>query len=1053
MPRRRKHPHFAERRLDAPLLALFEAIVDPAFLLAPDGTILDANTAFTSLVSGHSREINGMNAYGQEISGIDIPEIARGLKENADEAVRSGKRITFEETRNEKTLTHTIAPAFSPDGRLTHLFVIVRPGDTHHEPDRKANSIHKALLEVIPGSVFIMNDRGRLIDWNSRTRDIILGKSRDDMLDIDLFSIIHHDDRKKTRDKLFKVLDLGTEETVEARIMLYGLPEYQWRMIHGRRIMIDDQPYLLGVGIDINERKRTEEELIANRRRLAQALESARAGIWEWDLISGENIWSDEIWPLYGLRKGDMEPSFDLWASTIHPDDREMAVNAISETAEKRAEVNIEYRVLHPDGQESWLYSRGKPFRDESGRTVRYIGTIIDVTERKQMMESLRQSESRYRSLFDNMPKGITYCRLIYDGETPKDFIHLDVNPAFEEITGLRNVIGKGMTEIFPNIRTTDEEFFLRHCRVAITGITEHFEYYLKPIDQWVSVSLYSIEKDHFVAIIEIITEQKKASKLISEGKAKLEAALASMSDAVFFSDADGNFIDFNEAFATFHKFSSKQECASRLAEYPLILDILDVDGKPRPLEQWSVSRALRGETCTDAEYTLRRKDTGETWIGSFSFAPIRNDQGVIIGAVVTARDVTERNKAAEEREKLQAQLQQAQKMELVGQLAGGIAHDFNNVLAAILGYTELLINQITGSHPFHENLEAIRKSAIRSAQMIHQLLAFARKQLIVPESIELDKSIKSLYPMIRRLIGENIRLTWHPSQKHTTIRIDPSQLDQIVTNLMVNARDAIEGHGIISIRTDTTNVRQADCDNGHACHAPGDYARLSVTDTGSGIDPQILPHIFEPYFTTKEVGKGSGLGLSTVYGIVKQNHGFIDCHSVPGEGSTFNIYLPLRSEARNIEGASEPEAAPARDAKKRVLLVEDEPEILKLIKRILEKSGYHVLESSGIETAIEISGHNLGHIDLLIADVMLPKMNGIELSEKLRRDNPELKVLFMSGYAQETIGVEGMTKPGSSFIQKPFTFNNFINAVNLLLNPQHILRESCQSVRNQDPA
>jgi PAS domain S-box-containing protein len=277
-----------------------------------------------------------------------------------------------------------------------------------------------------------------------------------------------------------------------------------------------------------------------------------------------------------------------------------------------------------------------------SGCRDQFRVSLADIMEPTQLQAALSKCEAMYRSLFDNMLNGFAYCKMLYDGDTAQDFIYLDVNQAFETLTCLRDVIGKRVSEVIPSIRSADDELFKVYGRVARTGQPEKFEYYLAVLEQWFSVSVYSPGTDYFIAIFDVITERKMAEHKILEGKAKLDAALASMSDAVFFSDTEGNFLDFNDAFATFHRFRSKKECAKTFSEYPSILEVFRTDGKIAPIEQWAVSRALRGESATNIEYTLRRKDTGEAWVGSYGFAPIRDDEGCVVGSVVSARDITE---------------------------------------------------------------------------------------------------------------------------------------------------------------------------------------------------------------------------------------------------------------------------------------------------------------------------------------------------------------------------------------------------------------------------
>ena len=358
--------------------------------------------------------------------------------------------------------------------------------------------------------------------------------------------------------------------------------------------------------------------------------------------------------------------------------------------------------------------------------------------------------------------------------------------------------------------------------------------------------------------------------------------------------------------------------------------------------------------------------------------------------------------------------------MESVGRLAGGVAHDFNNMLGVIIGTTEMALMKVGEAQPLHADLEEIGKAARRSADLTRQLLAFARKQTITPKVLNLNETVEGMLKMLGRLIGENIRLNWLPGKELWPVKMDPSQLDQILANLCVNARDAIRGPGTLSIRTENHTITA----EAHAAQPgllPGEYVQLAVSDTGSGMDAETLSHIFEPFFTTKDVGEGTGLGLATIYGIAKQNNGCLDVRSAPGQGTTFNIYLP-RHTGQGLPAEKELPAAPAGRGHETILLVEDEPTILRMTARMLMMQGYTVLTAGTPEEAIRLTSEHVGEIDLLMTDVVMPEMNGRVLAEKLLALRPQLKRLFMSGYTADIIAHRGVIDKGVHFIQKPFT-------------------------------
>lgn len=399
--------------------------------------------------------------------------------------------------------------------------------------------------------------------------------------------------------------------------------------------------------------------------------------------------------------------------------------------------------------------------------------------------------------------------------------------------------------------------------------------------------------------------------------------------------------------------------------------------------------------------------------------------------------DITERTQAEAEAEKLQAQLTQVQKMESVGRLAGGIAHDFNNMLGVILGYSELVLEGVEAGQPMYSALQGIQQAAQRSADLTRQLLTFARKQTVAPKVLNLNETVAGMLNMLRRLIGENIDLAWLPSESLWPIKMDPTQIDQILANLCVNARDAIGDTGNVAIETGNVFVDEAYCAE-HAGSVPGEHVLLALSDNGRGMDRETLSHLFEPFFTTKEMGKGTGLGLATVYGIIKQNNGFINVYSEPGQGTTFKMYLP-RYVAKS-ERLSESEAAkPTAPGHETILLVEDEPMVLEMTAVMLERQGYTVLPAVSPGEAIRLAREHAGEIHLLMTDVIMPEMNGRDLAKNLLSLYPDLKRLFMSGYTADVIAHHGVLDEEVQFIQKPFTKQDLAAKISNVLGDEDL--------------
>lgn len=447
--------------------------------------------------------------------------------------------------------------------------------------------------------------------------------------------------------------------------------------------------------------------------------------------------------------------------------------------------------------------------------------------------------------------------------------------------------------------------------------------------------------------------------------------------------------------------------------------DLLHPEDRDRAVAVWQEHLTRQGPSFS-AEFRMRTKDGGWKWIMGRGRVVESDAEGNPVRVTGTNIDIDERRRAEEERERLQAQLVQAQKMESVGRLAGGIAHDFNNMLGVILGQVELALMEPGVSRPLEDALQEIRNAAGRSANLTRQLLAFARKQSSVPKVLDLNEAVSSTLKMLQRLIGENIGLDWTPGDGLWPVKVDPSQVDQILANLCVNARDAIAGTGKVALETRNVTLDEPFCSL-HAGFVPGDYVQLSVGDDGCGMNEETLERLFEPFFTTKETGKGTGLGLATVYGIVKQNSGFIDVYSEPGHGTVFRIYLPRQGEKTERAPSEDPAAAAAR-GHETILLVEDEAAVLRITKRILLRQGYSVLTAPTPGEAIRLAQEHPKPIDLLMTDVIMPEMNGRDLAKALLARRPRMKLLFMSGYTANVIADLSTPDGPVHFIQKPFT-------------------------------
>jgi two-component system, cell cycle sensor histidine kinase and response regulator CckA len=507
------------------------------------------------------------------------------------------------------------------------------------------------------------------------------------------------------------------------------------------------------------------------------------------------------------------------------------------------------------------------------------------------------------------------------------------------------------------------------------------------------------------------VRARQNTEEILRQSEKKYRSLYNSIRDAILVADTDRRIIDCNQAFVdlfgyTLSEIAGKETCV--LYENR---------------EEFEHLGAAVQDKTHDSKilHTIHyKKKDGAIFPGEVNVFFLRNDEGAKAGLIGLIRDITERVRAEKTQKDLELQLHQAQKMESVGRLAGGVAHDFNNMLSVILGYSELALQKLVPGDKLYGDLREIHKAAVRSTDITRQLLAFARKQIIAPIALDLNEAVEGILKMLRRLIGEDIDLAWLPGIGPLPVMMDPSQVDQLLANLCVNARDAINGVGRITIETDTISF-DTDYYADHPGFFPGDYVLLAVSDDGCGMDRDTIGNIFEPFFTTKEIGQGTGLGLATVYGIVKQNNGFINVYSEPGKGTTFKIYLARHADPALVTPRESPAGISAGRGES-ILVVEDEASILKLAARMLEELGYTVMTADSPNQALRLAEEGPIKIDLLITDVVMPGMNGKELSSQLQEICPGLKTLFMSGYTANVIAHRGVLDEGIHFIQKPFS-------------------------------
>jgi PAS domain S-box-containing protein len=670
------------------------------------------------------------------------------------------------------------------------------------------------------------------------------------------------------------------------------------------------------------------------------------------------------------------------------------------------------------------------PAGEETGLLRQYNEILINKLEAKALQlekanRTLSVRETHLRAIIENSPNCIT--SIASDGTV------LTMNAAglrMLEADSADTIVGQSLyPAVVPEYRDAFRDLTERVCR-GESGMIECEIAGSKGIRRWLEMYAAPLRdsagnRTVLLGIAQDTTDRKRAEAARAAERKKLDVALASMTDAVLISDASGNFSHINDAFATFHRFRGKGECVRTFSDCCGILDVFTVNGALVPLDMWPVPRALRGETGTNIEYSLQRKDTFERWFASFSFSPLRDDQGAVIGSVVVGRDITERKQ-------LEEQYHQAQKMETIGQLSGGIAHDFNNLLTVVLGCAECIEEDVKENTRLNTMVKMILDAARRGAELTHHMLAFARRQTLQPRPVNIGRLLVDMHGLLRRTLRSDIELSMARCGAECEAIVDPAQLEKALLNLVLNARDAMPNGGKLTIEADST-VLDSDYAEQNPDVAPGQYILIIVSDTGSGISPENLSHVFDPFFTTKEVGQGTGLGLSMVYGFAKQSKGHIKIDSMLGRGTTIKLYLPKTSRTSETANRSSTSINESRGSEV-ILLVEDDKAVREFATSVLVDLGYRVLEAANGREAMGILEKG-ADIDLLLTDIVMPcGLNGIELGLAASKLNLKLKVLYCSGYAQSAVLNEALLGKGVQFLSKPYTLRELATKVRIAL-------------------
>jgi len=870
----------------------------------------------------------------------------------------------------------------------------IKPPDSSGETE----ALYKDLVELTTDIVYISDCSGNQTFMN-KAAYLTLETNPDELIGKSWLQMVHPEDRERTCRTFGEMLGKGVD-VFHFENRLISKSGAAIPALHNVKVLRNEDGEIVGVrGIarDISKRRQTEEAL---RVALAQAGE--------------EKAKSDSIIEAMGDGVSIQDTHFRvLYQNTAH---KKLAGDHIGEYCYAAYEhrdrvcegcpvamsfddglVHRTERDVDTDFGNISVEITSSPLKDAVGRVIAAVEIVRDTSLRKKMKDALLASEKTYRDLVDNSLVGIYKSNLNGD--------HLFANEALARILEYDSAEELRSVNVYTRYKDPGaRKAFIRELREKGKLCNYEIEIVTKKGRTKKLLLSATLDGDVLSGMIMDISENGLMQAQVLQAKLEWEETFDIINDAITVHDRDFNIIRANRAAAEILGTSldviSKRKCFT------------SYHGSACPPE--SCPSCLSLNTGVPSTTEMFEPHLGKHI--EIKALPRLDKDNKIVGLVHVVKDITARKKAEEEQRQLELKLLQAQKMESVGRLAGGIAHDFNNILSAILGYSELSMFRLPEEHPVRNNLKIIRDAAEKAAALTHQLLAFSRKQVLEIKKVNLNITVEMVAKLLRRMIGEDIILELDLVASVNNVLADAGQIEQILMNLAVNARDAMPDGGRLRIGTANAELDNAYVSD-HESVKPGKYVMLRVSDTGMGMSREVQKRIFEPFFTTKEMGKGTGLGLATVYGIIKQHNGYIYVYSECGTGTMFKIYLPAAAE-----GPEEPEgreAAPEPGGSETVLVVEDDPSLRTLISAILRQLGYRVLDAAGGEDALLLSAEFEGVIHLLLTDMIMPGMNGKKIAAEIRKQRAGIKVVLMSGYTDEVIAVDKM-EDWMSFLQKP---------------------------------
>ncbi|MGA8891179.1 MAG: PAS domain S-box protein, partial [Anaeromyxobacteraceae bacterium] len=886
--------------------------------------------------------------------------------------------------------------------------------DEHRSAEalRASQAMLKGITDAIPEPIFLKDRSSRWVFVNPATLDL-LGKTMDEVIgrsDREIYSDPAVGGALEATDR--RVLESGVAEVVEEAVITRdGLRTFlstkaPFRDAEGRVVG------LVGTGQDITSRKRMEADLREREHLLAASQKAGHIGTWTWQIGAEELDWSEETFRIYGLGPEPALATFDGFFRIVRPEDRPALREWSARCVAGERPPPIEFRILRPDGTVRVVRTEGDVIDRRDGVPVRIAGTAQDVTDIRLAAEALE----RHHALLDaiiNSPADMVVFSL--DREHRYTAFNQAHRREMRKVWGAELAIGDSLLDLMSDPPLREQ------ARIAIDralGGEAFTEIRLQPdLDIHYELTWSPIRDPRgavtgVAAFVRDVTARRRAEA----ERERLVTAIEQAAEVVLVTDPRGDIVYVNPAFEVVTGYGRDEA----LGRNPRIL----ASGAQDPAFYRHLWETIAAGRTWQGRFVNRRKD-GRLFTEEATISPVRDATGTIVNYVAVKRDVT-RDLALEE------QLRQSQKMEGIGRLAGGIAHDFNNILAVILSCSDFALAGIREGDPLRGDVLEIHKGAERAAALTRQLLAFGRRQVLQPAPLDLNRVIVGMEGMLRRIIGEDVDLAQSLDPGIGLVQADPGQVEQVILNLVVNARDAMPEGGTLTIETANAELDEAYAAS-HPGVAAGRYVVLAVRDTGTGMDAATAARIFEPFFTTKALGKGTGLGLSTVYGIARQSGGTVSVESAPGQGSTFRVHLPRTARAEATPAPPGP-SQPASGTGETVLVVEDDEALRVVARRMLSGAGYRVLVAGNGVEALLASEQHPGRIDLVLTDVVMPRMSGRAFADRFRRSRPNTPVLFMSGYADDAGFHPGGPELDGGFIAKPFTQDGLLRSIREIL-------------------